>query len=597
MPIIRQLDDRFINQIAAGEVVERPASVLKELIENALDAKASKIDVHIREGGRTWMEIQDNGSGMDKEDLLLSVQRHTTSKCSNNDLFSIDTFGFRGEALASVASISRLTITTRTLSDTHGWKLSVEGGHPLSTLPAPHSIGTTCEIQDLFYAIPARLKFLKTNPTESKHCWDWVRRFAFAHPHVEWITHDTNRLVSHYHPSSFEERLSHLWGPSIADNIRFFHETIDDITLRGAISLPTCHRSTADEQYFFVNQRFIRDRMLASLLKIAYEDVLTRDRYPFVVLFLDVPPMDIDVNVHPSKTEIRFRDVQKIRKVLLRVLKSTLNQHSQQASTHHAIALLPKHTEVNIPSSPYSTRPPLSYTSSSISHIAHPLSPVKQESISIQEQESQIPIPAFHHPIESSSQRQWRFMGIIQNTYILCESSEEGLILVDMHAAHERIIYESLKKELEAQGVHQQSLATPFMLSCSEEDTDILKHYQTELITLGLSYTIFGPHQIVLRNIPAILGHNVDYHMLMETIIDDLKQHDTPITLRERIFAKLSTYACHHSIRSGHILNESEVQALLMQMSQTEKSGQCNHGRPTYITISKEKLDALFERT
>lgn len=602
LPIIRLLDQTLINQIAAGEVIERPAAAIKELVENAIDAGAANITVTVREGGRSFIEVVDDGHGMTQEGLRLAVQRHATSKLPDEDLFNIHTFGFRGEALPSIASVSRTTITTRPKDADMGWCLSIEGGIEQNLMPKVASVGTTITVRDLFYATPARLKFLKTIGTELSHCVDLMNRIALSHPHVGITLKDDAKVIFSYASNqNFDQRVGVILKQTFLENSTQFSYEVPSMKARGRLSFPTYNRSQSTEQFFFVNNRPVRDKMLAALVRAAYQDFLPHNRHPVVVMFLDVHPEDVDVNVHPAKAEVRFRDAQGVRSVILGAMKETLMHISQKTSTHlaaEAVAMFEKpftreslnaqKAYVQQQFSAPASRPNYgggqrTYVSSADKVASpfpqHDMQPVVTMPTAAPEN--------LNYPLGMARAQ-------IHATYILAEK-QDSLVIIDQHAAHERLTYEKLKHDFASQTVKQQTLLIPEMVILLKQEIEILQQYHSLLIGLGFALEFFEPTTLVVRGVPAILN-NISIPTLMQDLVDDLRVEGAAQSLQDHIMHILATVACHNSIRSGRTLQLHEMNALLRQMEATPHSGQCNHGRPAYVELKKTDLEKLFER-
>lgn len=638
---IRLLPTNLINQIAAGEVIERPASALKEIVENALDAKADSIDVQIRDGGRSYFSVTDNGKGMTREDLSLAVERHATSKLPHDDLFDIKSLGFRGEALPSIASIARVLITSRAKEADEAWSLSVEGGVKDAAIPASLARGTKVEVRDLFFATPARLKFLKTPQTETNYIVDVFQRLAMAHPHVGFklqqegkVLCDFPRLVDKKgEPNDYAlERLGRIMGKDFPPNALPIEATREEMSLKGFAGLPTLNRSNASLQYLFVNGRPVKDKLLNAALRIAYQDFLARDRHPLVALFLTVPPKAVDVNVHPAKTEVRFRDPGLVRGLLVGALKEALAEAGHQASTTVAAAALgAARPEGTLPSS---ARPPsrpqaqsYSYGAPQFQSYQRPLKVLpqsKQEPLDLSARSlasskavEKSPAPSLSVPVEvarplsepsavsffpkeseEDALVQEKPMGLaraqVHKTYIVAEN-KEGLILVDQHAVHERLVYERLKKEVLEENVPRQGLLVPEIIDLSPPLQQALLSREKELTQFGLVIESFGGTNILVREVPALMG-DFDITNFVKDIAEALIDFGEALPLKERLEEILSTMACHGSIRAGRKMTLDEMNALLRDMEKTPYSGQCNHGRPTYVALDKKDIEKLFGR-
>lgn len=594
---IRKLEPHLVNQIAAGEVIERPASAIKELVENALDAGASIITVQLREGGRSLIAVTDNGVGMSREDLELAVERHATSKLPENDLFNIQTLGFRGEALPSIGSVSRLHLTSRLQGSEEAWLLKVEGGDKKQPIPASHPQGTHIEVKDLFYATPARLKFLKSTSTELSHAVELLNRLAMSHPAVAFKLLADQRVVFEYKScESLQERLSQVMGIEFSDNALVLEMSRGDILLKGFISLPTLNRANASHQYLFVNGRPVKDKLLQGAVRAAYQDFLASNRYPLLALFLEIPHEDVDVNVHPAKTEVRFRDSGLVRGTLVSALKQTL------AGASHKTA-----TTINFQAMRAFRSEPLRQPS--LSPVCHPRESGDSvaslasrfrgndtrgsfsfahhsSNYALEEEPLSLPSLPLDTPLLGFAKAQ------LHETYIVAQT-EEGLVIVDQHAAHERLVYERLKADMGH--VRRQPLLIPEVIELEESELHPLKEVLDDLLALGLVVEPFGEKALLVREIPALLGE-VDLQGLMKDLADEIKDLGSPLSLKERLAEILSTCACHHSVRAGRKLSIEEMNALLRQMEQTAHSGQCNHGRPTYVELKRADMEKLFGR-
>lgn len=580
---IRKLELHLINQIAAGEVIERPASALKELVENALDANATALTIQLREGGRSLIAITDNGLGMGPEDLALSVERHATSKLPENDLFNIRTLGFRGEALPSIGAVSRLHIASRQKDSSEAWLLKVEGGEKKPLLPSSHPHGTHIEVKDLFYATPARLKFLKSPATELSHALDLVNRLAMSHPSVAFKFLSEERVVFDYKAcESLKTRLTQVMGAEFTDNAIPLHISREDITLEGFISLPTLNRANATHQYLFVNGRPVKDKLLFGAVRAAYQDFLAPQRYPLVALFLTIPRTEVDVNVHPAKIEVRFRDSALIRGTLVSALKQTLGREAQRTATPISAQALNafRPEPVRQPSlTPYA--PPSPSRPSFGSYSPPPLPSELREDRVL----PLSPIPFDTPPLGFAKAQ-------LHETYIIAQT-EDSLIIVDQHAAHERLVYERVKAEKGQ--VMRQPLLIPEVVELDERALTALKEHQSILLELGILFDSFGSKAILIREVPALLGE-ANLKPLLQDLADEIKEAGSPLSLTDRLAEILATCACHNSIRAGRRLSIQEMNALLRQMEETAHSGQCNHGRPTYVELKRSDMEKLFGR-
>lgn len=598
-PKIRLLESNLVNQIAAGEVIERPAAVIKELVENSIDAGSTKIEVIIRDGGRTLIVVQDNGSGMSLENLELCVERHATSKLPDGDLFNINSLGFRGEALPSIGAVSRLTISTRSKeSKDTGWQLAIAGGEKSAPTPVSHPIGTRIEVKDLFYATPARLKFLKTATTELSHSVDYLNRLAMAHPHIEFSLKDGERQVFHYPgltKEDFNKRIEAILGKDFVQNSCVVQAQREGMSVSGITSLPTLNRSNATDQYLFVNNRPVKDKLLNGAVRAAYQDLLPGNRYPMLVLFVHISPEEVDINVHPAKAEVRFRDSGLVRGLLIASLKSALNQSAHETSSLIASSAIA------------SFRSPVVGFPAPSAHTGTPSSSFKQSSFP---QKASYPVirqlstyampdiePEEINQATNEEPEQYR-LGIahaqIHSTYIIAETNE-SLIIVDQHAAHERLVYERFKAELADHGVSSQALLLPEVINLSTDEFQSITLHLEELKDFGLIIESFGNNAILVREIPALL-EKVNTASLVRDLAHEINELGNTLSLKENLNEILSTMACHNSIRAGRKLSLLEMNALLRQMEQTPYSGQCNHGRPTYVELKRNEIEKLFGR-
>ena len=621
---IRILPQNLINQIAAGEVVERPSSAVKELVENAIDAGSSVILVDILEGGKDLIVVTENGAGMSKDQLALCIERHATSKIPDDDLSSISTMGFRGEALPSLGSISRLSITSRQKDQEHGWKMTIEAGIKSDLIPTSHPIGTRVEVKDLFFSTPARLKFLKTTNTERHHITDIIEKLALANPSLHFTLRDTKKtLLDFPQADSILERLTQIYGKEFKENtIEVFGER-DGYKIEGFVGLPTYNRNAANYQQFFVNQRCIKDKILSHALRLSYQDLLAKDRYPVAILYLTIPAREVDVNVHPAKSEVRFLDAGLVRGLMVSSIKAALHSNGQQTArivSDFALSKwVPEKEKNQIENESrdvflQKTESKLnnlqnSYSFPKASQQSKPSNSV-QESFSLNRFVSAAPNrksepqEIMHFPvkepeiIETSGIVAERILGRplaqLHLNYILSQT-ENGFLLIDQHAAAERIHYEKLKQDLESSKLKRQALLIPEILDLTCEEKEKLEPFRDELASYGLKIENFGEGGILIREIPAILGE-CDAKKLMRDILDEILTLEATLHLKEKIYEILSSYACHHSIRSGQKLSLSEMDHLLRDMEHTKFSGQCNHGRPTYIELSLLDIEKLFGR-
>ena len=593
LPTIRQLDESAVNRIAAGEVIERPASAVKELVENALDAGARRITVDIADGGKTLIRVTDDGHGIAPMQMPLAVSRHATSKIDGSDLTNIHSFGFRGEALASLGAVGRLTLTSRTAGE-EATSLTVTGGALGVCKPAALSSGTVMELRDLFYATPARLKFLRTDRAEMQAISDVIKRLAMAEPFVGFtlrdVSADAARVTFRADPQTgdlfdaLHGRLATVLGKDFAENALPIDAERDGIGLTGYAALPTYSRGAAVAQFLFVNGRPVRDKLLLGALRGAYHDFLSRDRHPVAALFIDCPPELVDVNVHPAKSEVRFREPGMVRGLIVSALRHALANAGHRASTTVADATLG------------AMRPEA------------PTAPVYQmeRSPSLRPQSYQIETPAFAEPtarfepvidaVPDTPQATYGPLGAaraqVHENYIIAQT-QNGMVIVDQHAAHERLVYEKLKRQMAENGVPTQALLIPDIVELGSDADRLL---ELDLGRFGLVLEPFGPGAIAVRETPAILG-TINAEALLRDILDELDDTGDTLTVQSRIEAVLSRIACHGSIRSGRQMRAEEMNALLREMEATPHSGQCNHGRPTYVELKLSDIERLFGRT
>ncbi|MFO1161920.1 MAG: DNA mismatch repair endonuclease MutL [Reyranellaceae bacterium] len=597
---LRRLPSTLVNRIAAGEVVERPASAAKELVENAIDAGAHRIVVSLKEGGRTFLSVVDDGVGMTPDELELAVERHCTSKLPDDDFDDIRTLGFRGEALPSIASVSRMAITSRPAGAETAWCLEIDGGAKGEPHPAAHPFGTRVEVRDLFFATPARLKFLKEPRTESGHVADALRRLAMAHPAIGFrLDSDERTLIDlpAAAPSLIEKagearlaRLGAIMGREFADNTVAIDANREGFRLTGFAGLPTLNRPTSQHQYLFVNGRPVRDKLLAGAVRGAYQDFLARDRHPMVALFLEAPTGMVDVNVHPAKTEVRFRDAGIVRGLIVGALRTALAAAGHRASTtvaDAALGALRPHTGQSLAlplgRSQFATLPRgLAETAAQF------MAPLAQPSARVE--------PATE-PVANGNGVSYP-LGVaraqLHETYIVAQTTE-GVVIVDQHAAHERLMHERLKDQLEADGVKRQALLLPEVVDVGEDGARRLAGRMAELADMGLVLEPFGLGAVVVRETPAVLGE-LDVQGLVRDLADELAELGDHLSLKERVEEVCGTLACHTSVRAGRRLSVEEMNALLRQMEATPHSGQCNHGRPTYVELKLADIERLFGR-
>ena len=592
-PIIRQLNETAINQIAAGEVVERPASAIKELVENAIDAGASRIDVDYADGGKRLIQVTDNGCGIASEDLALAMSRHATSKIDGSDLLNIQSFGFRGEALPSLGAVGKLTLTSRTATGS-GAELQVMGGQLSPVRPAAMQPGTRATLRDLFYATPARLKFLRSDRAEAQAIADVVKRLAMAEPAIAFSLRDTvtDRMVFQVQAeqgdmfSALRGRLGQIMGRDFVDNAIAVDAEREGVNLTGFAGLPTYSRGAAVAQYLFVNGRPVRDKLLLGALRGAYADFLSRDRHPAVALFVECDPTLVDVNVHPAKSEVRFREPAMVRGLIVSGLRHALAEAGHRASTTVSSAALGAFTPepTGQPRVYQMDRPRNAPGYSGLAETATMFEP--QPSARVEEDAPQV--EAQHRPLGAARAQ-------LHENYILSQT-EDGLVIVDAHAAHERLLYEKLKAQMANTGVGAQALLIPEVISLSEGDMALLMEQNATLSQMGLSIEPFGQGAVAVQSVPTLLGH-VDVQRLVLDIVDELSDGGTQQSLQTQLDAILSRVACHGSVRTGRRMQADEMNALLREMEATPHSGQCNHGRPTYVSLAMSDIEKLFGRT
>lgn len=579
--MIRLLPETLVNRIAAGEVIERPAAVVKELAENAVDAGARHIEVALEDGGRVRISVVDDGRGMTADELVLAVERHATSKLPDEDLVNIRTLGFRGEALPSIGAVARLHIASRAEGAPDAFAIDVEAGRKGRPVPAALRAGTRIEVRDLFYATPARLKFLKTARTEFDYAADALRRLAMAHPGVAFSLSDGARERFRYPRAAGDaarlDRLSAAMGREFADNALPVEAERGGVRLSGFAGLPTLNRGNGRAQFLFVNGRPVHDRILIGAVRGAYQDFLARDRHPMVALFLEVPPQAVDVNVHPAKTEVRFRDGPLVRGLIVGGLRRALETAGHRASTTVATAAFGAFR-------PGGRKPE--------GHPARELPAPHAGAIPGLDRPS-----ARTAPVERSAP-QGGPLGIaraqLHENYIVAQT-DSGMVIVDQHAAHERLVYERIKARLANGGVERQGLLIPAVVEMEEAAVGMICDRADEFRELGLVVEKFGPGAVIVREVPALLGA-ADASALVRDLADDLAEHGEGFVLKERLEEVCSTLACHGSVRSGRRLTPEEMNALLREMEATPHSGQCNHGRPTYVSLDLADIERLFGR-
>ena len=609
-PIIREMPTETVNRIAAGEVVERPASVIKELVENSVDAGASQIDIFYDGGGLGLISVTDNGSGMNENCLSVAIKRHATSKLlpdseGNWDLLNINTMGFRGEALPSIASVSRLQIRSQLKNAKNSWKITVEGGQQSSVAPAPRLIhhGTQVTVKDLFYATPARLKFMKSERSESLAISDNVKRIAMANPSIGFKLSNIKRILFNVQKNQNDQkarlsRLASILGEDFTSNSILIDKIREEISLSGYAGLPTYSRGNTQHQFLFVNGRPVRDKILHGAVRGAYQDFLARDRHPIVALYIDLPNDHVDVNVHPSKNEVRFRNPGLVRGLIVSALRHSLAAAGHRASTttsHFALGKM--QTGENQYTFQRNYNNPSNNATIRFDGSIHAESTLSQDT----------PYPTnYGFSAKFENNKEYNIeqdndlypLGIaraqLHETYIISQT-QDGIIIVDQHAAHERLVYEKMKASLEGQGIERQTLLIPEIVELSDADVQRLLDRKGELKDMGLSFEGFGEGAVAVSETPSLLGE-MNIQKLMQDLADDISEYDEALSLKEKFEHVCGTMACHGSVRAGRILNNDEMNSLLRQMENTPHSGQCNHGRPTYVELKLADVERLFGR-
>jgi DNA mismatch repair protein MutL len=606
MPV-RQLTEAIVNRIAAGEVVERPASVVKELVENALDAGASRIDVMTDGGGRRLIRVTDDGDGMTREDLVLAVDRHATSKLAGDDLMAIATLGFRGEALPSIGAVARLSITTRHPTEPHAWALGVDAGAKAQVRPAALTRGTSVEVRDLFYATPARLKFLKSDRAEDEALRDAVRRLAMSRPDIAFSLTAGDRAPVTWvaaMPGSVGrlKRLADVLGPDFRANAVEIHGGRDGFAVEGFAGLPTFSRANSLAQYLFVNGRPVRDKLMVGAVRAAYADLLPRDRHPVVALFVTLDPREVDVNVHPAKTEVRFRDTGLVRGLIVRALQEGLARQSQRAASTGGDATVAalRPDGFSRPGGWDWRRSPAmpgwgarGAAAPALARLAPGFAEAAQAAF-----DTGAPAADARADVLDAPDLIDRPLGAaraqVHETYIVAQT-RDGIVIVDQHAAHERLVYERMKAALEKSGIARQILLIPEIVELDEPDVERLIERSAELARFGLVIERFGPGAVAISETPALLG-KIDASALIRDLSEHLAEWDEALPLERRLMHVAATMACHGSVRAGRRLKGDEMNALLRDMEATPNSGQCNHGRPTYVELKLTDIERLFGR-
>jgi DNA mismatch repair protein MutL len=602
MPV-RQLPESVINRIAAGEVVERPASVVKELVENALDAKASKIEIVTDGGGRRLIRVSDDGAGMTGADLGLAVERHATSKLPEDDLLAIRSLGFRGEALPSIGAVARLSIATRHASEPYAWAISVDAGAKSDVKPAALSQGTRVEVRDLFYATPARLKFLKSDRTEAEAIRETVRRLALSRADIAFTLAGEGRGPAAYSaalpgPAGRLARLCDILGADFRANAVEVRAERNEVLVEGFAGLPTHTRANTLGQYLFVNGRPVRDKLLIGVVRGAYADYLPRDRHPVVALFVTLDPREVDVNVHPAKAEVRFRDPQLVRSVLIRALQEALGREGRRAAADGAAiaafrpAVLPRRgwdwrRSPARPDPRGPAMPPIGNAALGFAETAQPAFETGGPAADTRSQAVEPEPDLIERPLGAARAQ-------LHETYIVAQT-RDGLVIVDQHAAHERIVYERLKTALAKAGVARQILLIPEIVELDEAAVERLLGRVDELSRYGLAIEAFGPGAVAVRETPSLLGA-INAAGLVRDLAEHMTEWDETLPLERRLLHVAATMACHGSVRAGRRLRGEEMNALLREMETTPNSGQCNHGRPTYVELKLSDIERLFGR-
>ena len=584
---IRRLPEQLVNRIAAGEVVERPASALKELVENAIDAGAARIVVSLGGGGIDRIEVTDDGCGIPKDEIALALERHATSKLPGDAIDAVSTLGFRGEALPSIASVARVRIESR-VRGADGWARVVDNGALVSEAPAALPPGTRVVVEDLFARVPARRKFLRTERSEYAACLDVVKRLAMARPDIGFaLDHDGRRAINVQPGEDRPARVAALTDRDLAENSLAVDYARGPARLGGVAGLPTFNRGVADHQYLFVNGRPVRDRLLIGAVRAAYQDLLARDRHPVLALFIDLPGDEVDVNVHPAKSEVRFRDPGNIRGLIIGGLRHALDEAGHRSTQHASAAALGnwQAEPMRSPSFPLPT-PGQSTVWDARQRYAMPASDLAPLQARAE--------PAVEPPPQAGAYPLGVARGQVAATYIVAEA-EDGLVLVDQHAAHERLVLERMRRAMANGGVARQALLLPEVVELDEPGCDRIEARAAELAEMGLELERFGPRAILVRATPAMLGAG-DVRGLVTDLADELAAFDEALSLKERLDHVAATMACHGSVRAGRLLSVAEMNALLREMEVTPHSGQCNHGRPTWVKLAHADIEKLFGR-
>ena len=618
MPI-RVLPSNLVNQIAAGEVIERPASVIKELVENAIDAGASKIEVTLEGGGKNLIMVNDNGKGIGKDELSLAVERHATSKLPDNDLFNINFLGFRGEALPSIASVAKMTISSRQQGADSGWQISVNGGDKGEVKPAAIPLGTRIEVRDLFYTTPARLKFMKADASETAQCVDMLQRIALANPQISFYLESDGKKKVALNAcqgelfDSRQRRVADVMGGEFEENSVAISAGNDFCKISGFIGIPTYNKANSLSEFLFVNNRPVRDKLILGAIKGAYQDMMTSGRYPACAVFVEVEPMYVDVNVHPTKAEVRFYDNGAIRGLLVGSIRHALSLGGKKSAETGGLEHLLEHTleENELPQQIYSNaerQADYVMRERTTEFTTTPFNNVKNygsghgrgsySTMSIPALESKFSVRVAEEPTAETIAEVGE-LGLAKaqfhNTYIISQT-EDSIVIIDQHAAHERITMEKMKQSMSKhEQVPTQMLLLPEVVDLSLSEKENVLEYAEQLAQLGLRLEEFGTSAVLVREIPALLG-DVDVKKLVKDIAAEISEWGGEYALSDKIHHICATIACHGSVRAGRSLNIEEMNHLLRDMEKTEHSGQCNHGRPTYVKIKLSDIEKLFER-
>ncbi len=608
MSIIKRLSEVTINKIAAGEVIERPSAALKEIIENAIDAGSQNIEILLQEAGKNLILVSDDGCGMTKEDLEIAIERHTTSKLDESDIMKIENFGFRGEALPSIGSVSRLSIIS-SKDGVLSHKVTIEGGYKKNIEKTLSSKGTTVEIRDLFFATPARLKFLRSDKQELSSCKEVVKKIAISYPEISFKLKSDDKIIINYtSKKNRKDRILEILGEDFVNNSSQVSFINNELKITGIVSLPTYHKGTSEDQYLFINNRPVKDKLLIVAVKIAYQDFIERGRHPMVVLFLDIDARNVDVNVHPSKTEVRFHDPNFIRQSIISAIKESLynadNRVSDTLSTKLNTILSSNVQQYNNPNksnfqrfsdsstNQYQNRPQNLFHAAGIAQAPSlKINEIFNEAVT----KPTITLPDQQLKKDNDSGNMGYAIFQINKTYIISQT-ENSLIIIDQHAAHERLVYEDLKQQINNKGILKQRLLMPEIIEFQDERRmSLIEENKEELNKLGLVYDKFSDNAIIVREIPSIIS-DINIIKLIDDIVDDLLEFEDSQNLAKIQEHIVETYACHHSIRAGREMNIEEMNALLRKMEITPFSGQCNHGRPTYVKLQIKDIEKLLGR-